>query len=84
MGDNFAKLDWMSEQTKPVAAAKLAKIVRMVGYPDTWRVYDFAVKRDDFAGNALRAAAYETHRQLAKSGQPVDRSEQRHVDQRDR
>jgi predicted metalloendopeptidase len=33
------------------------------------------VRRDDFAGNALRAAAFETHRELARAGQPVDRGE---------
>jgi len=33
------------------------------------------VKRDDFAGNVARATAFETRRQLAKIGKPVDRSE---------
>ena len=28
----------------------------MIGYPDKWKTYDFDVERDDFAGNALRAA----------------------------
>ena len=67
MGEQIGKHDWMSGDTKTIAGTKLAKIVRMVGYPDKWRVYDFPVKRDDFAGNALRATAYETHRQLARS-----------------
>ncbi len=75
MGEDIAQLDWMSDATKPTAAAKLAKIVRKIGYPDTWRVYDFDVKRGDFAGNDLRAGAFETHRQLNKSGKPVDRAE---------
>jgi putative endopeptidase len=47
----------------------------MVGYPDKWRVYDFEVRRDDFAGNALRALAFDVRRRLVKSGKPVDRSE---------
>ena len=75
MGEDIAQLDWMSDATKTTAAAKLAKIVRKIGYPDTWRVYDFDIKRGDFAGNDLRAAAFETHRQLNKSGKPVDRAE---------
>ena len=75
MHDDLASLDWMSPETKQIALAKLAKIVRMIGYPDTWKSYAFAVKRDDYAGNALRASTFETHRQRAKSGKPYDRSE---------
>jgi putative endopeptidase len=75
MNDEISKLDWMSEPTRKVAQSKLAKLVRMIGFPDTWRSYDFEVKRDDFAGNALRAAAFETRRVLGKAGKPVDRGE---------
>lgn len=77
MGDELAALDWMSDPTKQAARAKLAKLVRMVGYPEKWRTYDFEVRRDDFAGNRLRSNAFETLRELAKSGKPVDRSEWR-------
>ncbi|HEX5062789.1 MAG TPA: M13 family metallopeptidase [Kofleriaceae bacterium] len=75
MNDDIATLDWMSDATKKVAQDKLAKVVKMIGFPDKWRSYDFEVKRDDFAGNALRASAFELKRQLAKTGKPVDRSE---------
>jgi len=75
MNDEIASLDWMSDTTKPVAQAKLAKIVKMIGFPDKWRTYDFDVKRDDFGGDVLRAAAFETHRVLARAGKPVDRGE---------
>jgi putative endopeptidase len=75
MGDGISKLDWMSDATKHTAQAKLAKLVRMVGYPDKWRTYDFEVRRDDFAGNRLRSNAFETRRVLGRSGKPVDRSE---------
>ena len=75
LGEDIQGLDWMSPATKQVAEAKRAKIVRMVGYPDKWRTYDFEIKRDAFAQNELRASAFEQHRQLAKSGKPVDRSE---------
>ena len=57
------------------AQAKLAKIVKMIGFPDKWRTYDFEVKRDDFGGDVLRAAAFDTHRVLARAGKPVDRGE---------
>jgi putative endopeptidase len=75
MTDDLAGLDWMADATKQIAITKLGKIVRMVGYPERWRTYDFDVKRDDFAGNTLRAAAFEVHRELARAGKPVDRGE---------
>ncbi len=75
MHDEIDKVDWMSEATRRTAQAKLGKLVRMIGYPDTWRSYQVEVKRDDFAGNVLRAAAFETKRVLGKAGKPVDRRE---------
>jgi predicted metalloendopeptidase len=75
MHDELGAMPWMSAATRKVAQGKLDKLVRMIGYPDTWRRYDFIVKRDDFAGNRLRAAAFETRRSLAKSGKTVDRGE---------
>jgi putative endopeptidase len=75
MGEEIASLDWMADATKQIAIAKLGRIARMVGFPDQWKTYDYSVKRDDFAGNVLRAAAFETHRELARSGKPVDRAE---------
>jgi putative endopeptidase len=75
MADEIASLDWMADATKQLAIAKVGKIARMVGYPDRWRTYDFAVERDDLPGNVLRSAAFETHRELAKAGKPVDRGE---------
>jgi putative endopeptidase len=75
MNDEIGKLDWMSEPTRKTAQGKLAKLVRMVGYPEKWKTYDFEVKRDDFAGNSLRAAAFGTKRDLTKAGKPVDRTE---------
>ena len=73
--DDIGTLDWMSEATRQLGIAKLTKIVKMIGYPDRWRSYDFAVKRNDFAGNAVRARAYEVHRQNVKAGKPWDRTE---------
>jgi putative endopeptidase len=75
MAGEIARLDWMTDATRQIAVAKLGKVVRMVGFPDRWKTYDYAVKRDDFAGNTLRGAAFETHRRLARVGTPVDRGE---------
>ncbi|MEO8549741.1 MAG: M13 family metallopeptidase [Kofleriaceae bacterium] len=73
--DDIGQLDWMSDATRQLAVGKLGKIVKMIGFPDKWRGYDFAVKRDDFAGNALRARSYELHRTRSKAGHPWDRGE---------
>src|SRR5204863_1544445 len=75
MNQELGTLDWMSPATRKIAQDKLAKLVAMIGYPAKWRSYDFAVKRDDFAGNVLRGRAFDTKRTLAKSGKPVDRGE---------
>jgi putative endopeptidase len=75
MADELAGLDWMAAPTQQIALGKLAGIARMIGYPERWRSYDFEVRRDDFTGNAMRAAAFEVHRRLAGAGKPVDRGQ---------
>ena len=70
------RLDWMAPQTKVVAKAKLKALKIGVGYPDHWRSYvDLKITRADAFGNWSRADLYAYRRQLAKLGQPVDRSE---------
>jgi predicted metalloendopeptidase len=70
------RLDWMAPQTKAEAKAKLAVLKVGVGYPDHWRSYDgLKVSAGDAFGNAERAERFEYQRNLAKFGQPVDRSE---------
>ncbi len=75
VGDEITRVDWMSDATRQTALAKLAKVVRQIGYPDRWATSELDVKRDDFAGNVLRAAGAEARRRLARWGKPVDRSE---------
>jgi endothelin-converting enzyme/putative endopeptidase len=76
MEDDLKQLDWMSPPTKARAMEKLKTIVNKIGYPDKWRDYsEVAVQRDDFFGNVLRATQFESRRQLAKIGKPLDRGE---------
>ena len=76
MAQRLQTLDWMSEPTRQAALAKLHAVRNKIGYPERWRDYGaVAIRRDDPAGNAVRAAAFEFNRQLAKVGQPVDRGE---------
>ncbi len=47
-----------------------------IGYPDIWRDYSsLTIGRADFYENVSRATRFETKRQAAKIGQPVDKSE---------
>jgi endothelin-converting enzyme/putative endopeptidase len=51
-------------------------MVNKIGYPEKWRDYSaLEIRRGDFAGNADRATIFESRRQLAKIGKPVDRTE---------
>jgi putative endopeptidase len=67
------QLAWMDDATRTAAKQKLDKMAYLVGFPDRWKVYDFEVKRTDFAGNVRAAGRWELARQLAKIGKPVDR-----------
>jgi len=69
-------LDWMSPETKARAQEKLVAMVNKIGYPDRWRDYGpVDILRHDFAGNVMRATRFESRRQLAKIGRPLDRGE---------
>ncbi len=65
---------WMSPQTKELAHAKLAAQIDKIGYPDHWIDYSSVeIKRDDYFGNAARAAHFEIARRMAKFGKPSNR-----------
>jgi endothelin-converting enzyme/putative endopeptidase len=66
----------MDAATKARALEKLHAIVNKIGYPDQWRDYSsVSIDRGDFLGNVERATRFESRRQLAKIGRPVDRGE---------
>jgi endothelin-converting enzyme/putative endopeptidase len=76
MENEIRTLDWMTDATKERAMEKLHAIANKVGYPERWRDYSaLQVKAGDFYGNATRATLFESNRQLAKIGNPVDRGE---------
>jgi putative endopeptidase len=73
---SITDLDWMGEQTKQRAFAKLDTFRPKIGYPDEFRDYStLEVRPNDLVGNARAAARFETDRQLRKIGSPVDRDE---------
>ncbi|MFW5468999.1 M13 family metallopeptidase [Knoellia sp. CPCC 206435] len=73
---DFQELEWMGEDTRREALAKLEAFTPKIGYPDRWRDYStLEVDPMDLLGNVARAAAFEVDRNLAKLGGPVDRDE---------
>ncbi len=69
-------LDWMSDATKVKAKEKLASIVVKVGYPDKWKDYSpLQLDRNSFLTNVFNSVEFETNRNIARAGKPVDRTE---------
>ncbi len=76
MQSEIGQLPWMGDETKKRALEKLHSIINKIGYPDKWRDYSsIKISRDDYAGNVERATIFESRRELAKIGKPVDKTE---------
>jgi putative endopeptidase len=76
LADRIKTLDWMDEPTKQEALKKLAAMGVKIGYPDKWLDYSLlSVDRGPFVLNAIRAAKFETTRDLNKIGKRVDPTE---------
>ncbi|MGB7449391.1 MAG: M13-type metalloendopeptidase [Ornithinimicrobium sp.] len=75
-GQRIAELDWMGPQTRERALEKLDAFRPKIGHPPTWRDYSaYEVDPDDLVGNVRRGQAFDTDRDLAKIGGPIDRDE---------
>ncbi|MCL2463544.1 MAG: peptidase M13 [Micrococcales bacterium] len=73
---SISSLDWMGEETRAKALAKLAKFTPKIGYPARWRDYTgLDMRADDLVGNVRRACAFEQDYELGKIGRPIDRDE---------
>ena len=75
---NFGTLAWMDDATRSEAAKKLDRMVgnNKIGFPSQWRDYSsLATSRGSLFANLLATNLFEVKRQLAKVGQPVDRTE---------
>jgi putative endopeptidase len=71
-----SKLDWMSDETRKQALAKLAAFQQKIGYPDKWIDYSsLDVSRDSYVQNVMRAGEFEVRREFNKIGKGVDRAE---------
>ncbi len=71
--EGIDQLEWMGPDTKKQAHEKLARFRPKVGYPSKWRDYSkLEIKKDDLAGNVMRAFITENNYQLGKAGKPID------------
>ncbi|MDD3179096.1 MAG: M13 family metallopeptidase [Opitutaceae bacterium] len=74
--DRIRDMPWMTDATKSKGLAKLETFRVIVGFPEKWRDYAaLEINRDSYIENVRRAAEFETRRQLAKFGQPFDKTE---------
>jgi neprilysin/putative endopeptidase len=72
----ISELSWMTAETRQRALEKLDRFTPKVGYPARFRDYSaLEIDRADLLGSVRRAAAFESDRNLAKIGKPIDRDE---------
>ncbi len=70
------KLEWMSPETKKAALKKLSEFTVKIGYPDKWKSYKgLDINRDSYFGNVLSASIFNSKKDIAKIGKPVDKTE---------
>ncbi len=73
---SISSLEWMTDQTREEALAKLANFDAQIGYPKRWRDYDgLVIDRADLIGNVLRSNEFDHDYEMAKLGKPVNRDE---------
>ncbi|MGB3829066.1 MAG: M13-type metalloendopeptidase [Ornithinimicrobium sp.] len=72
----IVELEWMGPLTQEKALEKLAAFRPKIGHPPTWRDYSaYQIDPTDLVGNVRRGNEFDTDRDLAKMGQPIDRDE---------
>ena len=76
LGERIKTLDWMSDETKAKALHKLDCFNVKIGYPDKWKDYsEYEVTPESYFQNVHRAIRFETKKEMAKIGKPVDKEE---------
>ncbi len=74
--DRLTKLEWMSDATRAKALTKFDRFTQKIGHPEKFRDYSkVKIDREDYLGNVQRAAIFESRREVARVGKPVDKTE---------
>ena len=67
---------WMSAPTKAEALKKLNALRVKIGYPDKWKDYSaLPISRESYLKNVLAARLWQSKREAARFGGPVDHTE---------
>ncbi|MPR35053.1 M13 family metallopeptidase [Salmonirosea aquatica] len=68
-------LEWMSDETKEKALAKLHNFTPKIGYPEKWQTYEgFDIKPTTFYANVKNGDAWDYKDMVNKLGKPVDKT----------
>jgi endothelin-converting enzyme/putative endopeptidase len=73
-GEAITELDWMGEETKAAALAKLEKFTPKIGYPDRWEDYsELEIVAGDLVGNIERANRFGFELYRGRLGGPIQK-----------
>ncbi|MBM3783193.1 MAG: M13 family metallopeptidase [Acidobacteria bacterium] len=74
--EEISKQNWLEDETRKNAIAKLNAFQAKIGYPDKWRDYSSVVIQPNALLESLRSAGLAARRyMLGKIGKPVDRTD---------
>lgn len=73
--ENVQTLAWMDDATRQKALTKKDAMAFLIGFPNTWRTYNFPVDAKTYGKNSIAAAKAEVAYQLARIGKPLRRDE---------
>lgn len=74
-GERIRNAEWMSDETKDKALEKLDLMGVQVGYPESWKSYEDVELGETLFDTQHSAAQLRIEEDLAKIGNPVERSE---------
>ena len=75
LGARIDNLEWMGDETKVNARAKLAAFVPKIGYPDVWQSYDgLSITKNDLIGNVKNMREFFHAESVEKELQKTDRN----------
>jgi putative endopeptidase len=74
--ERIQRLDWMSNETKQKALAKLNGFMKKIGYADKWKDYSaLTIVNNDYVANILASSKWQYDDNVGRLGKPVDRME---------
>lgn len=75
LGERIDGLDWMGDETKVNARAKLAAFNPKIGYPDVWQEFDgLTIDKGDLVGNVQNMREFFRADSVAKELEKTDRN----------